>query len=106
MPEKVIAKPPEWFCFDDDNNLKFRTKENYYGEVVPDKKFLLAQNNPSYNNPYGERTLSRVFWNVTFKKGGLKFLGSIHRKIWNASLNRETSKRLNKRGNKLSCGYA
>ena len=73
MPEKVIAKPPEWFCFDDDNNLKFRTKENYYGEIVPNKKFLLAQNNPSYNNPYGERTLSRVFWNVTFKKGGLKF---------------------------------
>ena len=73
MPERVIAKPPEWFCFDDDNNLKFRTKENYYGEIVPNKKFLLAQNNPSYNNPYGERTLSRVFWNVTFKKGGLKF---------------------------------
>lgn len=73
LPEKIIAKPPEWFCFDDDNNLKFRTKENYYGEIVPDKKFLLAQNNPSYNNPYGERTLSRVFWSVTFKKGGMKF---------------------------------
>lgn len=73
LPEKIIAKPPEWFCFDDDNNLKFRTKENYYGEIVPEKKFLLAQNNPSYNNPYGERTLSRVFWSVTFKKGGLKF---------------------------------
>lgn len=73
LPAKIIAKPQEWFCFDDDNNLKFRTKENYYGEVVPDKKFLLVQNNPSYNNPYGERTLSRVFWPVTFKKGGLKF---------------------------------
>ena len=73
MPARVIAKPPEWFCFDDDNNLKFRTKENYYGELVPDKKFLLVQNNPTYNNPYGERTLSRVFWNVTFKKGGMKF---------------------------------
>lgn len=73
LPAKVIAKPQEWFCFDDDNNLKFRTKDNYFGEVVPDKKFLLAQNNPSYNNPYGERTLSRVFWAVTFKKGGLKF---------------------------------
>lgn len=69
LPAKIIAKPPEWFCFDDDNNLKFRTKDNYYGEIVPDKKFLLAQNNPSYNNPYGERTLSRVFWSVTFKKG-------------------------------------
>lgn len=73
MPARIIAKPPEWFCFDDDNNLKFRTKENYYGELVPDKKFLLVQNNPTYNNPYGERTLSRVFWNVTFKKGGMKF---------------------------------
>lgn len=73
LPEKIVAKPPEWFCFDDDNNLKFRTKKNYYGELLPDKKFLLAQNNPTYNNPYGERTLSRVFWAVTFKKGGMKF---------------------------------
>ena len=24
LPEKIIAKPPEWFCFDDDNNLKFK----------------------------------------------------------------------------------
>ena len=37
------------------------------------KKFLCPQSNPSYENPYGERTLSRVFWPVTFKKGGLKF---------------------------------
>ena len=73
LPEKISAKPVEWFCFDNDNNLKFRTKENYYGELLPDKKFLLAQNNPTYENPYGERTLSRVFWSVTFKKGGLKF---------------------------------
>ncbi len=73
LPTKIIAKPSEWFCFDDNNNLKFRSKENYYGELFPNKKFLLAQNNPSYNNPYGERTLSRVFWNVTFKKGGMKF---------------------------------
>ena len=73
MPARVVAKPSEWFCFDDDNNLKFRTKENYYGIELPDKKFLLVQNNPTYNNPYGERTLSRVFWNVTFKKGGMKF---------------------------------
>lgn len=46
LPASIVAKPPEWFCFDDENNLKFRTKENYYGEIVPPKKFLLAQNNP------------------------------------------------------------
>jgi len=73
LPAEIKAKPPEWFCFDDDNRLKFRTKENYYGEDLPERKFLCPQSNPSYENPYGERTLSRVFWPVTFKKGGLKF---------------------------------
>lgn len=73
LPIELKAKPSEWFCFDDENQLKFRTKEHYFGEELPAKKFLCPQANPSYENPYGERTLSRVFWSVTFKKGGLKF---------------------------------
>ena len=73
LPIELRAKPSEWFCFDDENQLKFRTKEHYFGEELPPKKFLCPQANPSYENPYGERTLSRVFWPVTFKKGGLKF---------------------------------
>ena len=73
LPSALVAKPPEWFCYDEDNNLKFRTKENYWGEELPDKKFLCPQSNASYDNPYGERVLSRVFWPVTFKKGGMKF---------------------------------
>ena len=73
LPLELKAKPPEWFCFDDENQLKFRTKEHYWGEELPPRKFLCPQSNPSYENPYGERVLSRVFWSVTFKKGGLKF---------------------------------
>lgn len=73
LPVELKAKPSEWFCFDEENQLKFRTKEHYWGEELPPKKFLCPQNNPSYDNPYGERVLSRVFWPVTFKKGGLKF---------------------------------
>ena len=73
LPLELKAKPPEWFCFDEENQLKFRTKEHYFGEELPPHKFLCPQSNPSYENPYGERVLSRVFWNVTFKKGGLKF---------------------------------
>lgn len=73
LPIELKAKPSEWFCFDEENLLKFRTKEHYWGEELPPKKFLCPQNNPSYDNPYGERVLSRVFWPVTFKKGGLKF---------------------------------
>ena len=73
IPVDIKAKPVEWFVFDDENRLKLRTKENWLGELLPDKKFLLPQFNPSYQNPYGERILSRVFWPVVFKKGGLKF---------------------------------
>ncbi|HSA07604.1 MAG TPA: DUF935 family protein, partial [Candidatus Gastranaerophilales bacterium] len=72
-PKEIKAKPVEWFVFDDENQLKLKTKENRQGELLPDRKFLLPQYNPSYQNPYGERTLSRVFWPVIFKKGGLKF---------------------------------
>lgn len=73
IPVDIKAKPQEWFCFDDDNKLKFRTKENYYGEDLPLNKFLCPQSNPSYQNPYGERALSRVLWPVSFKRGGMRF---------------------------------
>ena len=73
LPAEIKAKPAEWFVFDDDNKLKFKSRENYKGEELPDKKFLCPQYNPSYQNPYGERTLSRIFWNVTLKNGGLRF---------------------------------
>nr|BDD48257.1 hypothetical protein 7 [bacterium] len=73
IPSEIKAKPPEWFHFDDENRLMLKTKENFYGELLPDKKFLCPQYNPSYQNPYGERTMSRIFWSTTFKKGGLRF---------------------------------
>jgi len=73
LPKQIIAKPPEWFVFDDDNNLKFKTKENYMGEVLPDWKFLCPQYEPTYENPYGERTLARIFWSLSLKRGGMKF---------------------------------
>ena len=43
------------------------------GEEIPEYKFLLPRHHASYQNPYGERVLSRCFWPVTFKKGGFKF---------------------------------
>ena len=73
MPAEIKAKPVEWFVFDDENKLKLKTKENRSGEELPEKKFLCPQYNPSYQNPYGERTLSRIFWNVTLQKGGATF---------------------------------
>ncbi len=73
LPASVIGKPQKWFVFGEDNDLRLRTKGNYNGEPVPERKFLLVQHEAEYENPYGFPSLSRCFWPVTFKKGGLKF---------------------------------
>lgn len=74
LPDRVVGKPPEWFHFDPENNLRFKSKDDMIeGEEIPDMKFLLPRHHASYQNPYGERLLSRCFWPVTFKRGGFKF---------------------------------
>ena len=73
-PANVVGKPPEWFIFDSDNNLRFRSRENpTLGEIVPRRKFLLSQYIGRYKSPYGIALLGRCFWPITFKKGGFKF---------------------------------
>lgn len=72
-PEDVVGKPQRWFVFNEQNELRFLTKENTSGEQLPERKFLLARHEPTYANPYGFASLSRCFWPVTFKKGGFKF---------------------------------
>lgn len=81
LPAKLLEKPLEWFDFDSENNLRLRTMDAMDGipltgnEAHPNLKyrFILLQNEPTYKNPYGDKALSRCFWPVTFKRGGLKF---------------------------------
>lgn len=74
VPVEVVCKPPEWFCFDAENQLRLRTRDNALeGELLPERKFLLARQDATYQNPYGFPDLSMCFWPTTFKKGGLKF---------------------------------
>ncbi|WP_051284375.1 DUF935 domain-containing protein [Desulforegula conservatrix] len=66
--------PARWFGFDDENNPRFKSIYNQWmGEEIPFGKFVFARHYPTYDNPYGLRLLSRCFWPVTLKKGGLKF---------------------------------
>ncbi len=70
----VLAKPPEWFCFDTDNQLRWKTRDApVFGELLPDYKFLLPRQDPTYQNPYGFADLSMCYWPLVFKKGGLRF---------------------------------
>lgn len=73
LPRSVVGKPPHWFVFDAANNLRFRSLGSASGELLPERKFLLAQHHPTYTNPYGDKILPRCFWPVTFKRGGLRW---------------------------------
>ena len=85
VPSDVQGKPPEWFCFDDESNLRFKTKLNpMFGDLLPEKKFLLPRQDPTYHNPYGFPDLSMCFWPLIFKKGGLKFWLSFAEKFGSA----------------------
>ena len=71
---KAEAKPVRWFGFNETNEPRFRSlDEATDGEALPWGKFVLARHFPTYDNPYGLRLLTRCFWPITFKKGGLKF---------------------------------
>ena len=68
----VVGKPPQWFEFNQDNQLVFRTGIVGTEELPPDR-FLIARHRPSYANPYGDKVFSKCFWPVTFKKNGFRW---------------------------------
>ncbi len=73
LPTRIEQKPQEWFAFDNQNRLLFKSKDNWQGEVVPDYQFLCPTNDASYANPYGIGDLSRCFWPSIFKRNGYSF---------------------------------
>lgn len=74
LPESALSKPQEWFHFDPEGSLRFKSREQpMFGEALKPRKFLLPRQDASYANPYGFADLSMCFWPTTFKRGGLKF---------------------------------
>lgn len=73
VPESITAKPQEWFFYDSDGLLRYRKAGESGGVPVPEMKVINARFEPSYLNPYGEALLSKCYWPVTFKNGGLRF---------------------------------
>lgn len=69
----IQSKPIEWFFFDNNNNLRFRSRNNPQGELLPNNKFLVPIHNPKYDNPYGEALLGKCYWATTIKNMGFRF---------------------------------
>jgi phage gp29-like protein len=77
VPIDILDRPQEYFFFDDKNQLRLRESSNGFfffdkGTTLPDYKFILIQNKPTFDNPYGEKLLSRCYWSVIFKREVLR----------------------------------
>lgn len=68
VAEDLIAKPQEWFRFDEKGKPYFTANNYVEGDTLPERKFIVVQNKPTYLNPYGQSVLSRCYWPITFKK--------------------------------------
>ena len=70
----IVAKPRNWFGFDDNNCPVFCGNTSAEDQRLPTGKFVLVRHFPTFENPYGLRLLSRCLWPVAFKRGGIEFL--------------------------------
>ncbi len=78
-PVRIEGKPQEWFIFNSNNELRLRKKSSAgiylfeEGEVLPDFKFVVNRYHATYDNPYGDKILSRCYWPITFKRAATEF---------------------------------
>ena len=69
VPQAVQGKPPEWFHFDANNRLRFKDRAaGAEGTLLPARKFLLARQEPTYQNPYGVPDLALCYWPWQFRR--------------------------------------
>jgi len=73
VPHRIVAKPIEWFQFDEAGMCRFVSANNPFGKVLPPNKFIIVQHNNTYENPYGESVLSKCLWSVVIKKTDIMF---------------------------------
>lgn len=78
-PVRIEAKPQEWFIFNSNNELRLRKKSTAgiylfeEGEALPELKFVVNRYHATYDNPYGDKILSRCYWPITFKRAATEF---------------------------------
>jgi phage gp29-like protein len=75
VPERIIAKPQEWFCYNTQNpgELLFKSKNQPDGEPVSPLQFSVIKHKDSYLNPYGIPQLAACYYPVLFERAAWSF---------------------------------
>lgn len=74
----IGEKPMQWFTPRPDGELRYFKAglNSSEGELCDQTfKFFMTRCKPSWNNPYGEALLSRLYWPWFFRQNGWKFWG-------------------------------
>jgi phage gp29-like protein len=72
--QSFTGLPSWWFKFNDANEIRFMSVDAPTdGEEAPKYRLIVARNNPTYENPYGEKLLSKSYWPVTWKRNVIKW---------------------------------
>lgn len=70
--KELRCLPTWWFDFNSDGQLIYKEDS----QVVDEANFLLVQNDASFENPYGNRLFSKLYWLVIFKQNANKWWAS------------------------------
>jgi phage gp29-like protein len=75
IPERIIGKPQEWFCYNYDRpgELLFKSKTRPEGEPVSPLQFTVIKHKDSYLNPYGIPQLAACYYPVIFERAAWSF---------------------------------
>ena len=69
----LVPKPSAWFRFSMDGDLLFLSRDSQDGQLMSAEHFLVLRHRASYDNPYGDKLFSKLYWPVLFKRHGLEW---------------------------------
>ena len=72
---KILNRPQRRFQFDAvSRTLKLRNLKNpYYGDPLPDKKFICHRVSAQWENPFGDALYQSIYWMWLFKRTVIKY---------------------------------
>jgi len=75
VPDSLLNRPQRRIQFDAYTRVpKVRTMTNpFYGDPMPDRKFIIHRNQQKYENPFGDALDEKVYWIWLFKRNVTKF---------------------------------
>jgi phage gp29-like protein len=75
IPKTILNRPPRRYQFDAVNrSLRLRDIHNpYFGNPLPDKKFIVHRCSSQWENPFGDALDQSLYWMWLFKRTVLKF---------------------------------